>query len=94
MGFVEAAIEYIKAGQLPPSALNEVGLPDAEDWGYLDAETSKTTAVLFRKQNFDALQAVTPENLAASEKLEWLYFIKNGLVHKVSSYDEVRKLIE
>ncbi len=102
MGFVEAAIEYIKAGQLPPSALNEVvfepeaatRLPDAEDWGYLDAETSKTTAVLFRKQNFDALQAVTPENLAASEKLEWLYFIKNGLVHKVSSYDEVRKLIE
>ena len=102
IGFVEAALEYIKAGTLPPTALNEVvfekeaatRLPEREDWGYLDAESSKTTAVLFRKQNFDALQSVTPEDLAASEKLEWLYFIKNGLVYKVTSYADVRKLIE
>ena len=102
IGFVEAALEYIKAGTLPPTALNEVvfekeaatRLPERDDWGYLDAESSKTTAVLFRKQNFDALQSVTPEDLAASEKLEWLYFIKNGLVYKVTSYADVRKLIE
>jgi hypothetical protein len=102
VGFVEAVLEYIKAGQLPPTALNEVvfepvaasRLPENEDWGYLDPESSKTTAVLFRKQNFDALESVTPEDLAASDKLEWLYFIKNGLVYKVSNYDDVRKLIE
>ena len=102
IGFVEAALEYIKAGTLTPTALNEVvfepeaatRLPEREDWGYLDAESSKTTAVLFRQQNFDALQSVTPEDLAASEKLDWLYFIKNGMVYKVSSYADVRKLIE
>lgn len=102
IGFVEAALEYIKAGTLPPTALNEVvfereaatRLPEREDWSYLDAESSKTTAVLFRKQNFDALQSVTPEDLAASDKLEWLYFIKNGQVYKVASYDDVRKLIQ
>ena len=102
IGFVEATLEYIKAGQLPPSALNEVvfereaatRLPEKGDWGYLDPEASKTTAVLFRKQNFDALESVTPEDLAASDKLEWLYFIKNGLVYKVSTYGDVRKLIE
>jgi hypothetical protein len=101
VGFVEAIIEYIKSDQLPPSTLNEVvfepvaatRLPEKEDWAYLDPESSKTTAVLFRKQNFDALESVTPEDLAASDKLEWLYFIKDGLVYKVSSYDEVRKLI-
>ncbi len=100
IGFVEAVIEYIKAGQLPPSAINDVvfepeaatRLPQKEDWGYLDPESSKSTAVLFRKQNFDALQSVTPEDLAASDKLEWLYFIKNGLVYKVSTYAEVKKL--
>jgi hypothetical protein len=100
IGFVEAVIEYIKAGQLPPSAINEVvfepeaasRLPQKEDWGYLDPESSKSTAVLFRKQNFEALQSVTPEDLAASDKLEWLYFIKDGLVYKVSTYDEVKKL--
>ena len=101
IGFVEAALEYIKAGQLPPSAINDVvfepeaatRLPQKEDWEYLDPESSKTTAVLFRKQNFDALQSVTPENLAARDKLEWLYFIKQGLVYKISTYDDVRKLI-
>lgn len=102
IGFVEATLEYIKTGQLPPSALNDVvfereaatRLPEKEDWVYLDPEASKTTAVLFRKQNFDALESVTPEDLAASDKLEWLYFIKNGLVYQVSTYADVRKLIE
>jgi hypothetical protein len=101
VGFVEAVLEYVKAGKLPPAALNDVvfepvvatRLPEKGDWGYLDPESSKTTAVLFRKQNFDALQSVTPEDLASSDKLEWLYFIKDGLVYKVSSYDDVHKLI-
>ena len=101
VGFVEAVLEYIKAGQLPPTALNDVvfekeaatRLPEREDWGYLDPEASKTTAVLFRKQNFDALESVTPEDLAASGKLEWLYFIKEGMVYKVATYADVRKLI-
>ncbi len=100
IGFVEAVLEYIKSGQLPASSISDVvfepeaasRLPEKEDWGYLDPESSKTTAVLFRKQNFDALQSVTPEDLAASDKLEWLYFIKDGLVYKVASYDEVKKL--
>jgi hypothetical protein len=100
IGFVEAVLEYIKAGQLPPSTINDVvfepeaatRLPEKADWAYLDPEASKTTAVLFRKQNYEALQWVTPEDLAASDKLEWLYFIKDGLVYKVSTYDEVKKL--
>jgi hypothetical protein len=101
VGFVEAVLEYIKADELPASSLNEVvfeplaatRLPDKADWVYLDPETKKSTAVLFRKQNFDALQSVTPETLAASEKLEWLYFIKEGMVYKVANYDEVKKLV-
>ena len=44
VGFVEAVIEYIKSGQLPPSAINDVvfepeaasRLPEKADWGYLD----------------------------------------------------------
>ena len=102
IGFVEAVLEYIKSDQLPPSALKEVvfqrvaasRLPDKDDWQYLDSESSKTTAVLFRNQNFDALESVTPEDLASSEKLKWLYMIKNGLVYRANSYDDVRELIE
>lgn len=97
LGFVEAAIEYIKAGQLPVSALKEVvfhetaasRLPDAADWQYLDNETQKMSAELFEEQNLVELEAVTPNDLARSDKLEWLYLIRNGLVYKVSSYEDV-----
>ncbi|MCB1520473.1 MAG: hypothetical protein KDJ37_07850 [Hyphomicrobiaceae bacterium] len=97
LGFVEAALEYIKAGTLPASALKEVvfnevaasRLPDAPDWQYLDAPSQVATAELFREQNLVELEAVTPQDLAQSEKLEWLYFIRDGLVYKINSYDDV-----
>ena len=38
------------------------------------------------------LEAITPDDLAQSDRLEWLYFIRNGKVHKVGSYSEVRTL--
>jgi hypothetical protein len=102
IGFVEAVLEYIKSDQLPPSALREVvfqrvaetRLPEKDDWQYLSPQASKTTADLFRNQNFEVLESVTPEDLAKSDKLKWLYMIKNGLVYKAESYDDVRKVIE
>lgn len=97
LGFVEAAIEFIKAGQMPASALkdvvfNEVAasrLPDAPDWEYMDPQMQLDTAELFREQNIVELEAVTPQDLATSGKLEWLYLIQDGQVYKVSSYDDV-----
>lgn len=101
IGFVEAVVEYVKAGQLPISALKEVvfhdvaasRLPDAADWQYLDEPSQRQSAELFEQQNVVELESVTPEDLARSDKLEWLYFIRNGRVHKVSSYEDVLALI-
>jgi hypothetical protein len=103
LGFLEAVMEYIKTNQLPGSALNQVvfhkealsRLPQTdEDWSYLSPEEAKAVAVTFYKQQNLVINSVTPEDLASSDRLEWLYFIKNGMVYKVSSYDEVRKLID
>lgn len=101
VGFVETAIEYISRGILPPAALNEVvflpeaekWLPDARGWQRL-GKFAPQSASLFRKQNAAALEAVTPHDLAVSDKLEWLYLIRNGVVHKVTSLDDVMRLIE
>jgi hypothetical protein len=102
LGFFEAVMEYIKSNQLPGSALNQVvfhkeaasRLPQTdEDWSYLTPEEAKAVAVTFYNQQNAAINSVTPEDLASSDRLQWLYFIKNGLVYKVSSYDQVRKLI-
>ena len=37
--------------------------------------------------------ATTPQDLAATDKLTWKYFIKGGLVYEVSSNEEVEALI-
>ena len=101
VGFVEMAVEAIKRGELSPEVLREVvfhknaesRLPPPGTWKYL-GEDAKDTAINFRDVLSDELFSVTPEDLAQTDKLEWLYFIKNGLVHKVSSYAEVLKLIQ
>ena len=100
IGFVETVLEYIKQGQLPPSALNDVvfhrgaqrWLPDQKGWDALGAE-GKNAAEFFEQQNYQALESVTPDDLAKSRKLEWLYLIRDGKVHKVRTLAEVMFLI-
>ena len=41
----------------------------------------------------DELLAITPEDIAQSNKLEWVYVIRGGWVHEVQSYAEARKFI-
>lgn len=102
IGFVEATIESIKAGRLPPSALRDVvflqrqrrWLPNENGWKRLDTAKARDTAVQFRQQNLAALESITPEDLARSDKLEWLYVIKSNMVYKVNSYDQAKALIE
>lgn len=100
IGFVEAALEYIEKGLLPPEALNEVvfqpgsekWLPPVRGWRRL-GKFAVQSAKLFRSQNAAALEAVTPHDLAVSDKLDWQYLIRDGKVHKVSSLEEVVKLM-
>lgn len=101
VGFVEMAVEAIKRGEMSPEVLREVvfhkeaesRLPAPGSWKYL-GDDAKDTAVSFRDVLSDELFSVTPEDLAQTNKLEWQYFIKDGLVYKVSSYAEVMKLIQ
>ena len=102
VGFVEAISEYVLQRQLPPSALNAVvfdevaasRLPPPEAWADAPPELIDDVVPTFRAQLSNELEAVTPEAIATSDKLEWLYFIRSGKVHKVSSYDEVKKLMQ
>ncbi|HEX7074723.1 MAG TPA: hypothetical protein VF226_11830 [Hyphomicrobiaceae bacterium] len=102
VGFVEAISEYVLRRQLPPWALNEVvfnpsaasRLPPPEAWKEAPPSLIDDVIPQFRVQLATELEAVTPEDLARSEKLEWLYFIRDGKVHKVSSYDEVLELMK
>ncbi len=100
IGFVQAVIEGIQRGELSPEVLRDVvfsksaasRLPAPGDWKYLGAD-AKDTAISFQDVLNDELYAITPEDLAQTEKLDWLYLIKDGAVHKVASYAEVLKLV-
>lgn len=100
LGFIEAALTFIEGGQMPPVAITDVifhkdaasRLPEPQNWELFTPEQAKETAIQFGQQLAYELESVTPEDIARSDKLEWLYFIRAGMVHKVSSYDEVKRL--
>ncbi len=100
IGFVQATIEAIKRGELSPEVLRDVvfsksaesRLPPPGSWKML-GDDAKLTAGLFQDVLNDELYAITPEDLAQTDKLEWLYLIKDGAVYKISSYADVLKLV-
>jgi Permuted papain-like amidase enzyme, YaeF/YiiX, C92 family len=101
-GYVETVMEFIRSGDLPPSAIAEVvfnrnaqdKLPDDKGWSDLGTARGRQLAESFAAQNTEALESVTPDDLAQSRKLEWLYFIKGDEVHKVRTYAQVKVLID
>jgi hypothetical protein len=69
-------------------------------YGYVDAMLRKNvdpTPVIFKKnatvKDREALLATTPEDLATSDKLTWLFAARRGFVYRVNSYEEARKII-
>lgn len=99
IGFVEMILEAIKNNQVSPEALRDVvftrsaeqSLPIRGSWASL-GDVQKQTAQNFRNLLNDELYSVTPEDLAQTEKLDWMYLIKANKVYKISSYDDVLRL--
>ena len=99
-GFVEAVVEYVLQRKLPPWALNEVvfsktaekRLISREDWETADPELIDLNIPATRAVLASDLEATTPEDLAESDKLKWLYFIQDGKVHKIGSYADLKRL--
>jgi hypothetical protein len=100
IGFVQTVIEGIQRGELSPEVLRDVvfsksaasRLPAPGDWKYLGND-AKATAINFQDVLNDELYAITPEDLAQTDKLEWLYLIKDSKVYKISSYADVLNLV-
>jgi hypothetical protein len=93
-------VEAIKNGQISPEALRDVVftksaekyLPPRGQWSTL-GDQQKETAIIFRRLLNDELYSVTPEDLAETEKLDWMYLIQGDKVYKISSYNDVLKLV-
>lgn len=42
----------------------------------------------------DQMLGTTPEDVAESDKLQWLYVVRKGWVHKVADYAEARRVLQ
>ncbi len=69
-------------------------------YGFLQAQLRREgepAEVIFRDglsaHDYDGLLAVSPEDIATTEKLTWQYVIRNGWVHRAESYEAVKRII-
>jgi Permuted papain-like amidase enzyme, YaeF/YiiX, C92 family len=69
-------------------------------YGYVEAMLRRgldPSPVIFKAdvsaRDREALLATTPEDLATSNKLTWLYAVRRGFVHKVENYEQARETI-
>jgi hypothetical protein len=76
-GFISAVRRLILRGGLPKSALEDVTFNDR----------------LGRLADDPAILSTTPEDFAQSSKLVWLYVIRRGRVHRVTSYAQVDQIL-
>ncbi|MFN3869604.1 MAG: hypothetical protein ACK4MF_11130, partial [Hyphomicrobiaceae bacterium] len=99
LGFVHTLLDMADQKRLPAEFLSDVVFRDdlaqflPKDWSEFTAAEQHDIMWEFSTGFADLLEAVTPEDLAASPKLEWVYVIKRGLVYPVSSDAEVRELL-
>lgn len=99
VGYAYAIAELIRTRQAPRTALKQVlfgqdfidSVPD--DWSvFTDAEAD------LMLENYldileDDLEGITPQELAVTPNLAWLYVMRDNKVYRVDSYQEASKLL-
>lgn len=99
MGFVQTLLDMAGEQRLPPEFLSDIVFREdlraflPSDWNEFSTEEQSEIMWEFATGFADLLEAVTPEDLASSPHLEWVYVIKRGMVYPATSDDNVRELL-
>lgn len=99
MGFVQTLVDMAGEQRLPPEFLSDIVFREdlrqflPTDWNEFSAQEQSEIMWEFATGFSDLLEAATPEDLASSPQLEWIYVIKRGLVYPATSDDHVRELL-
>lgn len=100
LGFLHAITEQVAAGTLEPRSIADIVFHEEvarflpEDWDqFTPAEQHEIMWDLARGFG-DVLEAVTPEHLACSPRLEWVYVVRDQRVFPVSTEAEARALLD
>jgi hypothetical protein len=101
MGYITVVNSLIQKGRLEPAAIADVifehdlaPVIDKTDWTkHAPAEQLRIAAELVEGFS-DVFLAETPEDLAITPKLAWVYIVRDGLVHPVLSDADAQKLLD
>jgi hypothetical protein len=56
-------------------------------------ETGKFKSFQSMRRFFNAMHATTPRDLEETDRLEWLYVIRGGMVHRVATIEDVKAVM-
>lgn len=99
MGFVQTLLDMAGEQRLPPEFLSDIVFREdlraflPSDWNEFSGQEQGEIMWEFATGFADLLEAVTPEDLASSPHLDWVYVIKRGMVYPATSDDHVRELL-
>jgi hypothetical protein len=99
LGYVNAIAELVNTGRLHPSALSAVVFREdlarflPKDWEAFSDQQQIEMLWDFVSGFSAELEAATPEDLAASPRLEWCYIVRDRMVYPVSSAGEAEALL-
>jgi len=99
LGFIHTLMDLAGEKRLPPQFLSGIVFRDGlktflpEDWEQFTAAEQEEIFYDFVVDISDLMEANTPEDLAATPELEWVYVIRRGKVYPVQSDEQVRELL-
>lgn len=99
LGFVHTLLDMAGDKRLPPEFLSDIVFREdlreflPADWNEFSADEQHEIMWEFATGFADLLEAATPEDLAASPQLEWVYVIRRGMVFPATSDEEARELL-
>ncbi|MGH6817039.1 MAG: hypothetical protein ACREC6_15185 [Hyphomicrobiaceae bacterium] len=101
LGFLSALGDLVRQARLPPHAFADIVFDaklapifDNIDWARHGAAEQLEIVWDTITGCADVLAAVTPEELAGTPKLEWIYVVREGMVYPVRSELEAGQLLD
>jgi hypothetical protein len=98
-GFIEAISDLVRKKAIEPHTLADVIFVEEcarvlpADWSTLSESEQVDMVEQFKSAFKDELESVTPNHLALSPRLDWVFVIRGGLVYPATSQEDAFKLL-
>jgi hypothetical protein len=101
LGFLDVVTDLVAKGRLQAKAYTDVVFDpdlgptlDKTDWSKHPVESHADICSALTDEFSEVFEAITPEELATTPKLSWIYIVRDGQVFPVMSDADAQKLLD